>query len=43
MKLGDEITEKYKITDNNKIIIYLKRIIKKFNKYIKDKKLKAIK
>jgi len=31
------------IIKNNKIIIYLKRIINKFDKYIKDKKLKKIK
>jgi len=38
IKLIVEVIEKYKITKNNKIMIYLKEIIMKFDKYIKNKK-----
>ena len=43
MKSIVEVTEKYKITKNNKIMIYFKMISMKFNKYIKDKKKKIYK
>jgi len=33
-------SEKYKMAKNNKIMIYLKRITKKLNKYIEDKNIK---
>ena len=35
VKLSIEVIEKYKMTKNNKIIIYLKRTNIKFDKYIK--------
>jgi len=38
IKLVDKVTEKCKWEKNKKIIIYLKRIIRKIDKYIKDKK-----
>ena len=34
------MTENYKIKKNNKIMIYLKMITKKLDKYIKDKNKK---
>ena len=38
VKLIIEIIQKYKMTENNKVMIYLKKINKKFDKYIKSKK-----
>ena len=37
IKLVIEVLEKCKMSKNNKIIIYLKKIVKKFDKYFKDK------
>ena len=39
VKLIIEIIQKYKMTENNKVMIYLKKINKKFDKYIKSKKI----
>jgi len=43
MKLVIKIIKKSKIPEKSKTIIYLKRINRKFDKYIKDKKVKNIK
>ena len=37
VKLIVEVIEKYKIIENNKIMIYFKKLIGKMNKYIKNK------
>jgi len=37
IKLIIEVVKKCKMSKNNKIIIYLKKIVKKFDKYFKDK------
>ena len=42
VKLIDKVIKKCKMWENNKIMIYFKKVTKNLNKYIEDKNIKKL-